>query len=47
MDYESMLEKMQNRLQMLENTKAKLTAEQEKIRQQMTWIRMMEGRKYE
>ena len=47
MDYEEMLEEMQNRLQMLENTKAKLTAEQEKIRQQMTWIRMLEERKYE
>ena len=47
MSYEEVLEEMQNRLQMLENTKAKLTAEQEKIRQQMTWIRMMEGKKYE
>ena len=47
MDYESMLEEMQNRLQMLENQKAELTAAQEKIREQMTWIRMLEERKHE
>ena len=47
MEYEAMLEEMQNRLQMLENQKAELTAAQEKIREQMTWIRMLEERKYE
>ena len=47
MDYEALLEEMQNRLQMLENQKAELTAEQESIREQMTWIRMLEERKHE
>ena len=47
MDYEALLEEMQNRLQMLENQKAELTAAQEKIREQMTWIRMLEERKHE
>lgn len=47
MPTEEIVENLYNRLQMLENQKAKICAEQQEIRQQLTWLRLMEERKHE